>query len=68
MATSGVGEKSGAGVSEDGKWMLKALSGEEGIKMYSRLDGNDKVNEVRCIGILKNGAFVVAGYSVGVCT
>ena len=48
--------------------MLKALSGEEGIKIFSRLDDNDKVNEFRCIGILKNGASVVAGCSVGVCT
>ena len=68
MATSGVGEKSGAEVSEDRKWMLKALSGEEGIKIFSRLDDNDKVNEVRCTVILKNGASVVAGCSVGVCT
>ena len=68
MATSGVGEKSGAEVSEDRKWMLKSLSGEEGIKIFSRLDDNDKVNEVRCTGILKNGASIVAGCSVGVCT
>ena len=47
-ATSGVGEKSGAEFSEDGKWMLKSLSGEEGIKIFSRLYDNDKVNEVRC--------------------
>ena len=48
--------------------MLKSLSGEEGIKIFSRLDDNEKVNEVRCTGILKNGASIVAGCSVGVCT
>ena len=53
MATLEVGEKSGVEVSEDGKWMLTAESGEEGIKIFSILDDDDRVTEGSCKGILK---------------
>ena len=48
--------------------MLTGESGEEGIKIFSRLDDDDRVTEGMCRGILKNGASVVVGCSVGVCT
>ena len=61
MATLEVGENSGVEVSEDGKWMLKALSGEEGIKSFSVLDDDDRIIKGRCRRILKIGASVVVG-------
>ena len=57
MVTSEVGKKSGVEVSEDGKCMLTAESGEEGIKIFSRLDDDDRVTEDRCRGILKIWCF-----------
>ena len=63
---SDFGEKSGVEVSYDGKCMLIDLSGKEGIKIFSGLDDDDGVTEGRSRGILKNGASVVEGYSVGV--
>ena len=48
--------------------MLIAESGEEGIKIFSGLDDNNRVTEGRCKGILKNDASVVASCSMGVCT
>ena len=41
---------------------------EEGIKIFSGIDDDEKVTEVICCGILKNGAFVVASCNVGACT
>ena len=60
------GEKSGVEFSYDGKCMLIAVSGKEGIKIFSGLDYDDGVTEGRSRGIVKNGASVVEGYSVGV--
>ena len=47
--------------------MLTAISGEEGIKIFSGLYDDDIVTEGKCRGILKNGASVVVGCSVGFC-
>ena len=48
--------------------MLIAENGEEGIKIFSGLDDDDRVTKGMRRGILKNGASIVAGCSVGVCT
>ena len=61
-----MGERSGVEVLEDE--MLIAENGEEGIKIFSGLDDDERVTEGMCRGILKNGASVVAGCSVRVCT
>ena len=67
VTTSKVGYKSVVEVLENGKCMLTAESGEEGIKIFLGLDDDDRVNEGRCRGILNNGASVVAGCRMGVC-
>ena len=48
--------------------MLIAENGEEGINIFLGLDDDDKLTEGRCRGILKNGASLVAGCSMGVYT
>ena len=63
--TSMVGEKSGVEVSEDK--MLIVENGEEGIKIFSGLDDDDKVTKGMCRGIFKNGSFVVVGCNIAVC-
>ena len=48
--------------------MLIDENGEEGIKIFLGLDDDDIVTEGMCIGILKNGSFVVASFSMRICT
>ena len=48
--------------------MLTTVIGEEDIKIFSGMDDDNKVTEGRCRGFLNNGAYLVAGCGMGVCT
>ena len=53
--------------SEDGKWRLRAGSGEEDTKTFSLPDDVDKVTDDSSRGIFKIGASEIAGSDMEVC-
>ena len=62
---SEVEEKFGMEVSGDGMWTLAAGSDNEGTKIFSVIDDDERVNEGNCRGIFKDQVFARVDWNMG---